>query len=327
MITEKCVSYIKKALGIEIYLSPLGKKEVKKLPFFLSDSYSFFKTQFFKNKIVLMVKNEIDDNDTTPSQYEKFVRIAEIKLEEKIGLVIPEIKAYDRQRLIKRKISFVVPGKQMYLPHLMIDLREHFSSTETRKDMILPSSQCLLLYHLQKKSLEGKNIIELSNILQYTPMTMSRAVRELSALGICFTKEGKEHPLFFREKGFELWKKSLPYMRNPIKKRLYIEQITVKNPLLKSNISALSTHTTIADEKRSWFALDHNLYKAFKKEGYIQQSPSTDTPYIIELWWYSPDILSDEDTVDKLSLYLSLKTTKDERTEKACEQLLRSIKW
>ena len=36
------------------------------------------------------------------------------------------LASYERKRLIEQKVPFMVPGNQLYLPDLGIDLREYF---------------------------------------------------------------------------------------------------------------------------------------------------------------------------------------------------------
>jgi hypothetical protein len=47
----------------------------------------------------------------------------------------------------------------------------------------------------------------------------------------------------------------------------------------------------------------------------------------MECWAYDPRLLSDGPTVDRLSLYLSLRGTHDERIEKALTDLLEDLPW
>jgi hypothetical protein len=47
----------------------------------------------------------------------------------------------------------------------------------------------------------------------------------------------------------------------------------------------------------------------------------------IEVWWYSHVLFAEHGIVDQLSLYLSLKADRDERTETALEEMMMKIKW
>jgi hypothetical protein len=48
---------------------------------------------------------------------------------------------------------------------------------------------------------------------------------------------------------------------------------------------------------------------------------------VIELWRYDPCLLSQSNSVDRLSLYLSFEAADDERIEAALEELLKGMLW
>ena len=47
----------------------------------------------------------------------------------------------------------------------------------------------------------------------------------------------------------------------------------------------------------------------------------------VEVWKYPPDRFSHDECADKISVYLSLKDSHDERVQSALDDLLRSFKW
>ena len=47
----------------------------------------------------------------------------------------------------------------------------------------------------------------------------------------------------------------------------------------------------------------------------------------IELWKYAPALFAQDGTVDRLSLYLSLKDSADERVQSALDVLLGEMEW
>ena len=76
-------------------------------------------------------------------------------------------------------------------------------------------------------------------------------------------------------------------------------------------------------------------YACFKKSEIIREFEILDEPEWeepdsicrIELWNYDPKQLSDKDRVDKLSLFSSLKDTKDPRVQGEIETVLEEIEW
>jgi hypothetical protein len=56
--------------------------------------------------------------------------------------------------------------------------------------------------------------------------------------------------------------------------------------------------------------------------------PESDTSRTtIEVWNYDPNIFARYGTVDRFSLYLSLKDKKDERIEAALSEMIDNIEW
>ena len=66
----------------------------------------------------------------------------------------------------------------MFLPTLMIDLREHFSKADMRAlEKLSPTSQVVVLYHILKASLPPEPLVRLAKRLGYSAMAMSALVR------------------------------------------------------------------------------------------------------------------------------------------------------
>jgi hypothetical protein len=56
------------------------------------------------------------------------------------------LASYERKRLIEHKVAFLVPGNQLYLPDLGIDLREYFRRPPAAADTALsPATQAMLI--------------------------------------------------------------------------------------------------------------------------------------------------------------------------------------
>ena len=65
--------------------------------------------------------------------------------------VLPELSAYLRTQLIEKKIPFIVPNVQLYLPDLGLDLRENIKQTNRVSSRIFPASQVIVLANLLKR--------------------------------------------------------------------------------------------------------------------------------------------------------------------------------
>jgi hypothetical protein len=58
------------------------------------------------------------------------------------------LSSYNRKPLLEHAIPFIIPGNQMYLPHLGIDLREHFRKLHKKDRTFSPATQAVIIYAL-----------------------------------------------------------------------------------------------------------------------------------------------------------------------------------
>ena len=60
--------------------------------------------------------------------------------------VTTTLASYERKRLVQQKVPFIVPGNQLYLPELAIDLREYFRRRSVPPtNGFSPSTQAMLI--------------------------------------------------------------------------------------------------------------------------------------------------------------------------------------
>ena len=84
----------------------------------------------------------------------------------------------------------------------------------------------------------------------------------------------------------------------------------------------------LAPPARPTHALGRAEWIAYRADHHVVEVPSDDPDAVeLEMWSYPPKQLSDGELVDRLSLYLSLKDSQDERVEAALEELLEKIAW
>jgi len=250
----------------------------------------------------------------------------EKKLQNPIVFVLPEIKSYDRNRLVRRRINFIINNKQVFIPHLLVDLKE-YQIKPLQNIFLQPAAQVIVLFHLQRQSLNEMTYKQIAGLLQYPYLTISRAVENLFLLGICNTEGKKEKRIVFETDKKKLWEKALPLMRTPAKKKVFINENLPDNMVFKTNMNALAFYTNLNDDGHKYYAVNHLDFLNLKKEKKIKTISNYDGDYIIELWRYNPGRLAVNNYVDPLSLYLCYKSTTDEREEMALEQLLEKVKW
>ena len=115
------LSYLDEIGGTGSDLAP-DPAAAKSLPVFVGRIYEPYRGQVFGRDYVLLLCTA--KNQPTPGQVEKHAEIARSALGPNVAFVFPALPPFDRKRLIQRRIPFIVPGRQTYLPMVMIDLRE-----------------------------------------------------------------------------------------------------------------------------------------------------------------------------------------------------------
>jgi len=184
---EKLKTYLKDALGIEAEINPVKAASLKALPMFIAEEYSFQHINLYRTDIILVFVN----NNFTTESLRKHLLTIKNTFDTITVAVINQLESYKRSRLIEKKVSFIIPGKQMYLPDLLIDLKEFGVKPKGQAQNMLPAAQLLLLYHLQVESLEGINLKGIAQKLYYTAMTITRLHIFCTTLEYALCKEQK----------------------------------------------------------------------------------------------------------------------------------------
>lgn len=315
------------------------ESRLREFPLALQATYQLYQISILDRKFVLvtfkghtrqaMVANEDPVTASIPVTIEQLGKHLEL-IKTITGLtgvlVITGMEAYVRKRLIERKISFIIPFKQMYLPNLMIELREFGTRPQSQLATMAPATQLLLLYHLQKDSLEGKNFKVLADKFMLDNMTISRAAHYFHNTGLAKIEGTKEKYLKFEMSKQQLWEFALPFMTSPVKLIKYFSGWVLKESLKWTNISALAHYTSLNADPKEYYACKQVIMN-FLPSVNLQPSNALEANIGVEVWKYDPYFLAEDGYVDKLSLYLSMRHHKDERIQIALDELMEIVKW
>lgn len=326
---EKLNNYIREVLGTDITSEPVASKEAGKLPFYIKESFRLFHGELLGQQIILAAI----ENKQQPSTLQLDKQVEQVKnvFNQKVVLIIERLSAIDRNRLIRKGINFIVPGTQLYLPDLLIDLRETYTKRKAKKEKLLPSAQFILLYKIlhRKDPIEEWTFKQLAEKFQYTQTAIGKAIENLKSFDLCTTEGSKEKYVRFNREINELWHQALPLLTSPVIKRLYSDKLPDETFLLQCNASALPEYSDMSAGRQEYRAIEKGLFQMLKKHSQWLHLNEHEGQYCIEVWKYNPLILAADVThdnnVDPLSLYLSLKETKDERIEMALEQIIQQF--
>jgi DNA-binding MarR family transcriptional regulator len=323
MLIQKLQKYIEAVLGLKINLHPVDDGDgLRNLPLYLRSAYSFYTMELLAEKIICMI---VEGREYTPLEIQKHRSAAVAALKAPIVFVCDTMIAVNRQRFIERKIPFIVPGKQMYLPMLMVDLREHFDAEKLAIGELSGPAQLLILAYLQDESFNVQTSGSLAARLGYSAMSLSRAVEELIRFELCtYKRNGREKIVEFAENRLELWQKSQRYL-NPVKEDMQVQlRIEPVEQYRLAGLNALEKISMINADVIPTYATHWSKYNLIKRkkiehpDGILMN---------LQSWRYNPAILSRSECVDPLSLYLSLKNSTDERVQIALEEIIRGMQW
>ncbi len=332
------IHYIHEVMGIQVVLTYLEKAFLDKLPFYIREKYKLYKTTLYNTEIILVALK--DEEYLSILQAEKHISQIRVVLHLKVVLVLENVPAYNRKRLIGKGINFIVPGKQLFLPELLIDLREGNAGKKAKQksEKLLPSAQSLLIYYIihrdENRSLEELTFKEIANKLGYTPMTITNIVENLKYHELVEATGTKEKFVRFCYDRNGLWSTSLQkdLLVSPVFKTVYFDDKPEGVSLLSANMSALSEYTDMSPGRQQFFAIEKTVYYSLNKRNALLNVNEHEGRYALEVWKYNPQTLVgeihvDKPAVDPLSLCLSLKEVKDERVELALEQIIARYVW
>jgi len=219
----------------------------------------------------------------------------------------------------------------------VIDLREQANSAKNRQvsdrapSPLSGPAQVLLLFYLQHTGQVGIwSLRQWSKMLGYSTMTATRICDELARCGLCQAEtNGKRVTLQFDGDRHGLWNRALPYLRSPVKKTVCVARAELpKLDWSFAGLTALARYTMIAEGKNTVYAMSASEYRRAEMAGLVDEQEYLEPDSLVfEQWRYRPKVLTHDQTVDRLSLYLALRDERDERIEAALGELLEGVKW
>ncbi len=331
----KLQKYIEDILGYVMVIVTIPKQELGNLPMYVNEIYNLYRVTLVDIHFVLVEYKDVDVFSV--SQLEKHSELISTNLNQKVVLLAEDISALYRKRLIEKGINFIVPGKQLFLPDFLMDLREgnQNAGRKNKTEKLLPSAQFILLYHLLHKpiteQLENNSFTQLALRFGYTKMAITKAVDNLVYNGLSSVEGTKEKYIRFVGERSELWNSALSLFVNPVFKKVYVDEKPDGIFLFRSNESALHEYSDMNPSQQPHYAIERSKFYDLQKKGQLINPNEQEGAVCLELWKYNPEMLAngitEEVIVDPLSLYLSLRDNRDERVEDALEMIIKKYIW
>ncbi len=249
--------------------------------------------------------------------------IEKIKQKEKIPTVVilEKITARERAKYIQAKIPFIVKDKQCFLPFLGTLLTERCDVDIEPPKKITPATQALLFYFIYKKAKDMYIQDAISN-LEFSSMTISRAVKELEQIKLVKTYKDGVKKLISSELSCEnLFEKAKPFLSSPIKRKQYISKENLTDNCILAGDSALSRYSMLNPPYIQCYATnDAKIWRKNKDEILTDDKKQAE----LQIWKYKPCTFKKTE-IDVLSVAMSYLDVYEERVEKAVEEMLAEL--
>lgn len=308
-----------KVAGKVLALSPMKKEELKGISIDTKLKFQFYRATFNENAFCLL-ETKKEENHASVDCLRLAERLKDI-LHLSVVFLFRNLQFVERNRLIDRGVYFIVSDKFAFLPFLIINYKE---TTHKKAEGLSSVAQYIMLYHLQIDNVNGWSMADMGEKLPYTYVTISRAFKNLKELHLCKIEmdENRMKRIFFEGTKKEVWESLLPYLKNPIKKKLYCDDIVTDLPFTKGGITALAHYTSLNPDETKTYVMDAKGYKDLQHNSIFVNRNDVEGNIIIEIWNYPP---LHQDYADPLSLYLTLRDDRDPRTEKELEIMINKL--
>jgi hypothetical protein len=323
---QALLHYVEQVTGLRPRLDK-APPQAATLPLFLREQYELAEIDLFGRRVPLAIE-KTPPEELAASEYARGAAMLRERFGQDVVLVMAKLPSYVRNRLVREGVPFIVPGAQMFLPMLMIDLRERFSKAKSRiQDKLSPVSQLVIIYQILRAPDAHIPLAQLGERLAYSPQAMSFAQEELQDAKMCEVRRaGKMVFLQFVLGGKALWEKAEPLMASPVRRTQWMRWGQPRARAVVSGITALSRLSMLAEDAIATYAMrDRDLGAALEKGELVGCRGADEADARMESWKYDPWVLAENGVADPCSLYLSLRRSGDERVQKEISSLVERL--
>ncbi|MEQ1518651.1 MAG: MarR family transcriptional regulator [Usitatibacteraceae bacterium] len=328
-LAEAAEAYVDEAFGQRLNLVPIAPTT---LPHFMLDRYQIWQGSLNGLKLlVVAIKEILPPGSGATAQYLKHRdRLRDQVDIDVVLLLVDHAPNALRRQMMERKIGFIAPGAQLYVPEAFLDLRERVTAFAiSYADHISPTTQYLLMALLHRLIEDDQNLTELADRLCVSIMSISRTLDELEALQLAKAHHaGRQRRLHMLLGGRELWDAVQARLQSPIRKLRNVAFLDGEGIGPLAGESALAHYTMLAPPKNETRAVLAASWKRLAETHVARPATAFDSDAIaIQTWTYDPRLLAKDGVVDRLSLYLTVRDHRDERVAQAADELLETFAW
>lgn len=325
-IIQEFERYLSEVLGTKVISRPWKRRN--SVPFFLKELYSFYEVTLMNCTCIVLIHKT--DVEIMPAELRKHIEKLQKKWNVICIYVCRTVASYNRKRLIKYHVPFVIPGKQMYLPDLGLDLREYFRESRSHGNVFCPATQAVVIYLLLNNEVATITPSFLAQQLDYAIMTMSRSLNELKKAGIIEEKrKWRERIVSIPGDRKIMWNKAKPFLCSPKKEKqcVHLKGTIDEKWVVLAGESGLSRYSMLQAPLVPVYAVSYKNWIE-KIRPLVREQICNESEFELEIWRYDPTLFAQDGVADPFSLYLSLQDeVSDERIELALDEMMGAISW
>ena len=319
------LSYLNDLLGLAAKESPWPDSQ--RLPLYLRGNRKY--TTLTVDDTELLVLYTEQSGFSLPAFQKQLKKLREY-WPGSVVLCFERLSAYQRKALIEQRLSFIVPGSQIYLPCMGIVLQERMMPEQKKLTHLSAGAQFLLLHLLYQKTAEPMSKVGLSRQIGTSGMNVTRGVQELSNAGLVKTERtGRCDYVSLLYFGRQAYEKASPYLTSPVLKCIFVKGGDDSLELPLSGETALAEMTMLNPPAVTCKAIGKRQYRDIQNSlELVDPAWSIAQDYTeLEIWKYDPQPLARRNLVDVISLAVSLSAQTDERVQLAIDEMLEGYKW
>lgn len=298
--------------GMKINYKSWDKKN--SLPLYISGNYEIDEAVVSNNRFIVL--SPFGDLPTLPAMKKHIEKVQKID-NVPVAFYLKNLSDFRRKGMLESNIPFMTE-KQVFFPFIGALLMEEKNNNSCKEKFMFSTQQLFLLYIYS-----GQNKMYVANAgkkLQYSAMTISRAVKQLEASELFLVyKDGVNKVIESKYDRRDLFEKAKPLLSSPVRKYGYIEKSMVDENMVLASESALAEKTMLNPSKLKIYAIDEQKMDKNQMEN---EFVDPNKQIRLELWGYDPKLFSDDNVADSLSVALSLRKIEDERIEEAIDEYI-----
>ena len=249
-------------------------------------------------------------------QYQNIQKI----MEGPIVLNLQYLTAVQRKNLIESRIPFLSLPYQVYLPFWGCFFTNRFNAQREKKVMTA-AAQLVYLHMFYRGTTVPATHKEICEALELSKAGGTRAIQVLDDFGLIKQiPEGTSKKITLVSESLN---KAIQIMKSPIQKIMYLRSAPNQIPHMYGGIRALSMKSMImAEPFDGSIVFSRENARTISAEFQITIEEFKDLGGIpAEVWGYDPFLLSSDDSVDDISLLLTLQDNDDERIQKELDRI------